>query len=471
MNKPKKVLIFIHFSTYFDNLFGVARTLSKREGFEPVIVFPQAYSNISRHVELCTLNKIKCLDGDGTAINRIENFEKPFKKAAEVKKKYGSILNGVKFFIKELQRFVSQYKMLKARCSKIQEILEREGADLIILGGDVVGHETTLTIKAAHSCGVRSLAIVNWLGKYEAASIYYEDPSHQLRGPFGYLVKELFPKWIYTIQGKQILRIPAPDILAYELAKMSPPNPWILHSGDLDAIAVEGEVMRSDAILMGLRSDVVHATGIIQHDEMKWRVDNKENLRSNLYRQLNFGADKPLLLSALPPDFLYTVNGKPQCPNCDFKTYAELVEFWVKSIAQLSQFNIVITLHPSVNPENLKYIEKWGVRISQERTSDIMPLCDLFVASISATINWAIACGKPVINYDVYRYRYTDYVNASGVLTMEEKNEFLSTLFKLNDAEFFSQLTDKQVKEAALWARLDGLAAERILALVYENVN
>jgi len=261
------------------------------------------------------------------------------------------------------------------------------------------------------------------------------------------------------------------DILAYELVKMSPPNPWILHSGDLDAIAVEGEVMRSDAIMMGLRSDIVHATGIIQHDEMKWRVDNKENQRSNLYRQLNFSANKPLLLSALPPDFLYSVNGKPQCPNCDFKTYSELVEFWVTSIAQLSQFNIVITVHPSVNPENLKFIEKWGVRISQERTSDLMPLCDLFVASISATINWAIACGKPVINYDVYRYRYTDYVNASGVLTMEEKNEFLSTLFKLNDAEFLSQLTDKQVKEAASWARLDGLAAERILALVYENVN
>ncbi len=34
----------------------------------------------------------------------------------------------------------------------------------------------------------------------------------------------------------------------------------------------------------------------------------------------------------------------------------------------------------------------------------LVPLCSLYVASVSATIRWAIACGKPVVNYDVYRF-------------------------------------------------------------------
>ena len=65
-------------------------------------------------------------------------------------------------------------------------------------------------------------------------------------------------------------------------------------------------------------------------------------------------------------------------------------------------------------------------------TAELVPLCDVFVASISSTIRWAIACGKPVVNYDVYRYRYTDFIGVEGVLTCEEQDEFVSVLRRLD---------------------------------------
>ena len=80
----------------------------------------------------------------------------------------------------------------------------------------------------------------------------------------------------------------------------------------------------------------------------------------------------------------------------------------------------------------MRHIETANVRIAARRTSELVPLCDLYVASVSSTIRWAIACGKPVINYDVYRYRYTDFLNLEGVLVIEEQNEFREIVQRLD---------------------------------------
>lgn len=170
-----------------------------------------------------------------------------------------------------------------------------------------------------------------------------------------------------------------------------------------------------------------------------------------------------MILSALPPDFLYGVGGRPEC---DFKTYRQLVRFWVQSLADLDGYNIVIALHPSVSYEDMKYIEQWGVKIAQQPTASLIPLCHFYVASISATIQWAIACGKPVLNYDVYRYRYTDYAGAEGVITLEEQSDFVDVLRRLaQDEEFFTEMVSRQAACASQWGKLDGCSGQRMLQL------
>ena len=97
----------------------------------------------------------------------------------------------------------------------------------------------------------------------------------------------------------------------------------------------------------------------------------------------------------------------------------------------------------------------------------MVPACDIYVASISSTIRWAIACGKPVLNYDVYRYRYTDFLNVPGVLATEEQAEFRAMLQHLVDDPGYRRcLAGKQGTVASHWGLLDGRAGERMLALV-----
>jgi hypothetical protein len=101
----------------------------------------------------------------------------------------------------------------------------------------------------------------------------------------------------------------------------------------------------------------------------------------------------------------------------------------------------------------------------------LIPLCDYYVASISATIQWAIACGKPVINYDICRYRYTDYLGLKGVLTVEEQDQFLDLLRRMaTDSEFRNEIAALQKADAPRWGKLDGKAGQRIVELFHDLI-
>ena len=54
----------------------------------------------------------------------------------------------------------------------------------------------------------------------------------------------------------------------------------------------------------------------------------------------------------------------------------------------------------------------------------LLPVADVYVACISATICWALALGIPVVNYDCYRYRYDDYAGTRRVWTVENSSAF-----------------------------------------------
>jgi hypothetical protein len=115
----------------------------------------------------------------------------------------------------------------------------------------------------------------------------------------------------------------------------------------------------------------------------------------------------------------------------------------------------------------MRYIETDNIRIGSWKTAEMVPVCDIYVASISSTIRWAIACGRPVVNYDVYRYRYTDFLRVPGVLATEEQAEFRGILNKLvNDAPYRASIAAQQRAAAPHWGMLDGRVGDRMLALV-----
>jgi hypothetical protein len=125
--------------------------------------------------------------------------------------------------------------------------------------------------------------------------------------------------------------------------------------------------------------------------------------------------------------------------------------------------------HPRTPIDRLQVCNAPNVRFTSQPTAELIPLCDLYVASISATIRWALACGNPVINYDTYRYRYGDYDNAAGVISVEKLAEFRSQLDRfVNDPAFADDLARRQAAAKQYWGWVDGKLAERFAALARE---
>ena len=71
-----------------------------------------------------------------------------------------------------------------------------------------------------------------------------------------------------------------------------------------------------------------------------------------------------------------------------------------------------------------------------------------------------------MLNYDVFRYHYTDYQQVSGVISVEEKHDFINKLHKITtDRGYYCEITQRQIQEAAYWGVLDGKAGDRLCRL------
>ena len=113
---------------------------------------------------------------------------------------------------------------------------------------------------------------------------------------------------------------------------------------------------------------------------------------------------KNIILIGLPPDQFGA--GKRQ--GCEFDTYQDLIRFMVGTVTSLSgsDANVLINLHPRINPASVAWLKALGATIIDEPIERLVPLADIYVAVASATIRLGISCGIPVVNYDAYQYDY-----------------------------------------------------------------
>jgi hypothetical protein len=396
-----------------------------------VLLFLTPYPHRERDIELCRAEGITCLD---------ESAGPPPAAGSGV--------------LRELRERIAYAAALIASVRPV----------LLVLAGDNPGYDTACFIRAAHDAGLRAVLVPSTMSNgLEEAEVYSKNPRYLVQGARNRAAAALFPKWAREHNGKRVLRVPGKRVLAMEWLRLAPPRPWTFNSGYADAIAVESDAMRAYYAEGGLPPEQMVETGSLANDTLHEALAQRGERRRALCAELGLPPERPMLLTALPPDFLYLEGGRPEC---DFRSYGELVQAWMSGIAPLGRFNRVLCLHPSVSYEEFHHLEADGVRIARRPTAELIPLCDLYVASVSSTIRWAIACGVPVVNYDVYRYRYTDYLGVAGVLRTEEQAEFAALLARF-DAEpaFHESVRALQAAAAPHWGRLDGGTGGRMLAL------
>jgi hypothetical protein len=274
------------------------------------------------------------------------------------------------------------------------------------------------------------------------------------------IVAKVFPNWAYEYRGETLLRDQGSAILLQELLGLAPVLPWAVHGGKADKIAVECEVMLQHYLNQGIAENKLVLTGALYDDDLAKAANECEICREDLYRSLDLPPRRRMILCAVPPDLVALR------PCSDFKSYKDLLDFWMETLLSLKDINIIFQLHPRVTPEHAEYIESKGLKVAKQDIATLIPLCDILVTSVSSIIRMAIASKKPVLNYDVYKFRYSDYENAGGVLTLESKEEFLQDLNKLvNERVFYSEISSLQIACADKWGMHDGHSGNRMVAL------
>ena len=271
----------------------------------------------------------------------------------------------------------------------------------------------------------------------------------------------LMPHWIAEGSDGPVTRLPPALAVSLRFHGMAPHQPWTVHGGMADRIAVESTAMLAHYRREGISERKLAFTGALANDELHAVI------RSDPARALSFDnatkrvSGRTSILCALPPSYL-----PERAKQSEFATFAELATFWIDTLTSLPDVDVTFQLHPAVGLADAEMIRRRAA-VSEENIVELIPRSDILVTTVSSIIRYAIACRKPVVNYDVYRFENPDYVDAPGVLNIDTAKAFREGLSRLvSEDSYYSQLASAQLQEGHHWGLLDGKAGGRFVALV-----
>ena len=183
------------------------------------------------------------------------------------------------------------------------------------------------------------------------------------------------------------------EIILNRILRNIPPLPWVLHSGMANRILVETKGAYNFAIQQGIPSTQLLLTGSIYLDEMNSLV--KKSVK-----------DIQLLVAVAPDMFSSRLQH-----DLEFESYEEYLEYLCKTLKKYDFTAAIFSMHPSDSGQFNKLIEDYGFSISSEEIHKLLPRSKIFVATVSATIQWASYLQVPTVNFDFYHYDYPDYLN------------------------------------------------------------
>ena len=351
-----------------------------------------------------------------------------------------------------------------------QRLMEQLAPDLLVFGQEFPGSVNAYLTRLAARRGVPTVIIPFALGTTkEMCESLAGNPLHDTEfSLLNRLAAAWFPRWVNDYGTQELLRLPGARILMIEAMGLAPEHPWLPNSSRVDRILTESPAMDRYYRRMRFPESQLRLTGAAADDEMAALRTFRDELRVRLCRKLGIDPARPLLVCAWPTNQF----GSRQ-RAVEFVNYQQVCDAWARALATVrrtSDYNVVIRPHPVTDREFLaSVLRPYRLKATEIDTMELVPLADLFVACVSSTLRWAIACGLPAINYDCYDYGYTDFDPARGTFTVKRYSEFERILDQLTgDSAAYAAAAAAQRASAPDWAMHDGRSMERIFAAIDE---
>lgn len=470
MESKPHVLLVAYINSHLPELLRVAKAIQKSGRFDATLLFEAKYDHLdNKWLQHFNQENIRVIDHNGdplrttTAGIMVDRSRLSIASLKSFIARWARNSRIIKRAADNVYRTISSLLSpwtINSRLRRARRILLDLHVSLVVLCEDNAAYATGVWTVSGHQLGIPSIVIPYTIANAtEAAEHAYDQRRQWIRTPLQRIIAHRYPHWAYRYKNRDLLLLSPFEIMAQEKHHLAPPDPWMINSGFADAIAAESPFMVRYYRDNKLPPNKIILTGTFTDDVLVAETAERANRRAMLDQQYELDPRLPILLCAFPPPWF------PR-QSCDFSTYHQLIDFWFDALRGVPKYNILINLHPGINNLDREYIAKKGLAVSSWDVSRLIPLVDLYVANISATIRWAIACGLPVLNYDVYKYRFHDYDTAPGVITVESQNEFLGQLAKLtNDKQYYQQIKDQQITVKADWGMMDGQSGQRMIQL------
>lgn len=356
------------------------------------------------------------------------------------------------------------YTSLSNELARSEEFFIKYQPKLLIVGEDGIGANASL-IQAARLKKIPILDIPYGYGSYmdlenslsqksQNEELYYSDDGA------GLAVKDNFSHWVKKGKFSGAILLNPCFILAREELQIKLYNPWTVHGGYANVLGAESQVMFNHYLKEGVQPNKLTLTGSPYCDYLKACLySNNKNLGGSI--KCNKDNPKSILV-CWPPSY-----HSERSNLCEFDTYEELTSTVFNFLSQLKNVTVTINLHPAVQPEFKSFVENLNINISTSYILDELVKHDIYVSCYSSTVRWAIALGKPVVNYDFYQFNLNDYDNAPGVLKVSKQEEFEYVMkLILEKDQYFNEIQTAQKQISADWGIIDGLNFERIYKVI-----
>ncbi|HFR5646733.1 TPA: hypothetical protein ACHWUN_003215, partial [Legionella pneumophila] len=358
---------------------------------------------------------------------------------------------------KEILEFVDYYTDTSY---KINSIIDKINPSMLLFTEDVVERDSNIWIKIAQKKGILSAILSSSTATVtEAAETYFNNPHYYfpthlpLYAQIG--LKFFIRKWCFNYRDRKFIRLPLKQLIAMDLLDLAPKQPWTINSGDSALILAESQFSKDLLVKEGINRRRIKIIGSLKFDSMTPILNDSTRYKQELYQKYNLKLTKKLILCAFPPNL-------PNRLSHDFQNYEDMTKKWISTL-QLSDYNVLYSVHPSGFPDTANAIRSLDQIVVEEDIANLIPLCDVYLASVSSTIKWARACNKLVLDYDCFHFNYRTYEKDPAIIAVKSLNELKEWITRLNN-QSVSKIHDQlnPSLHPNYWGIIDGRSLWRI---------
>jgi glycosyltransferase involved in cell wall biosynthesis len=347
------------------------------------------------------------------------------------------------------------YGMQAKLLNEATKLLKRVKPGVVIVPEDgISGNTWIITAAKKQNTPVLTVPYGYGSGKDIEDALARKKEANDLRmaeGPLGDELRARYPKWIKSGAFAGAILFPPELILAREDLGLTLDNPWIVNGGLSDRVAVESPAMQAHYDREGVPRSKCVMTGSVYADVVSAAMAQYVPV------------ERRRILISWPASY-HASRGH----LCAFDSYADLTRN-VFAALKATGAEIIVSIHPAASEEARGYIAAAGFTPSNEYVVSLIGQCDVFVSCFSSTTRWAVAAGKPVVNYDFYGFGLPDYDDCPGVVKVSDFADFSDVITRAaKNSVYYNDLARKQQSVAARWGMLDGKNFERIYALISE---